>query len=81
MRKFRMYVALALAATAPGLWMRFSGMQVSGVADMAIAGMAILAAGFMLSWGVEAGEEHVSRGLALAVARYGHRVRASRTIL
>ena len=67
MRKFWMYVAIALAGTAPGLWLRFSGMHGSGVADMAIAGMAILAAGFMLSWGVEAAEEHVSRGLALAV--------------
>lgn len=67
MRKFWRYVALALIATVPGLWMRLTGTHVSVVADAAIAGLAILAAGFMLSWGVEAAEEHVSRGLALAV--------------
>ncbi|MEJ7745419.1 MAG: sodium:proton exchanger [Luteimonas sp.] len=67
MGKFWRYVALALIATVPGLWMRITGTHVSVVADAAIAGLAILAAGFMLSWGVEAAEEHVSRGLALAV--------------
>lgn len=67
MRKFWRYVAMALIATVPGLWMRFTGTHVSVVADAAMAGLAILAAGFMLSWGVEAAEELVSRGLALAV--------------
>jgi len=67
MRKFWLYVALALTATLPGLWMRATGAHVSVVADAGIAGLAILAAGFMLSWGLEAAEEHVSRGLALAV--------------
>lgn len=67
MRKFWRYVLLALLAATPGLYMRFAGIHVSGAADALIAGLAILGAGFMLSWGVEAAEEHVSRGLALAV--------------
>lgn len=67
MRKFGFYVLLALLAAAPGLFMRLSGTHVSAVVDALIAGLAILGAGFMLSWGVEAAEEHVSRGLSLAV--------------
>lgn len=67
MRKFWMYVVLALMAAAPGLFMRLTGTHVSAVVDALIAGLAILGAGFMLSWGVEAAEAHVSRGLSLAV--------------
>ncbi|MBA2590783.1 MAG: sodium:proton exchanger [Gammaproteobacteria bacterium] len=67
MRKFWLYVAVALVATLPGLSVRLAGMHVSAVAGALIAGLGILAAGFMLSWGLEAAEEHVSRGLALAV--------------
>ena len=67
MRKFWIYVVLALLASAPGLFMRLTGTHMSAVVDALIAGLAILGAGFMLSWGVEAAEEHVSRGLALAV--------------
>ena len=66
MRKFWLFVALALAAAAPGVLLRLGGAHLSPVADAGIAGLAILAAGFLLSWGVEAAEEHVSRGLALA---------------
>ena len=67
MRRFWLYVAVALLATMPGVWLRMTGTHLSVVAHAGIAGLAILAAGFMLSWGLEAAEEHVSRGLALAV--------------
>ena len=67
MRKFWIYVALALLAAAPGIFLRLKGVHFSPVADVLIAGLAILAAGFLLSWGVEAAEEHFSRGLSLAV--------------
>lgn len=67
MQKFAFYVALAVLAVLPGLILRLTGTQVSPLVDTPIAGAAILGAGFMLSWGVEAAEEHVSRGLALAV--------------
>ena len=66
MRRFWIFVALALIAAAPGLMLRLGGAHLSPVADAGVAGLAILAAGFLLSWGVEAAEEHVSRGLALA---------------
>lgn len=67
LQRFWFALAVALAATLPGLYLRFSGTQIAPAGMAAVAGIAILAAGFMLSWGVEAAEEHVSRGLALAV--------------
>lgn len=56
-----------MLAILPGLAIRLGGLHLAPVADLAVSGLAILAAGFLLSWGVEAAEEHVSRGLALAV--------------
>ncbi len=66
LRKFGMYVALAVLATLPGLILRLSGTKINPLVDTLIAGAAILGAGFMLSWGAESAEEHVSQGLALA---------------
>jgi cation:H+ antiporter len=67
MRGFWIALAIAMAAVVPGLALRLSGTGASPILEAALAAMAILAAGFMLSWGVEAAEAHVSRGLALAV--------------
>ena len=67
MRKFSLYVALAVAATLPGFYLRFSGIHVAPVLEAAIFFVAILGAGFLLSWGAEAAEEHVSQGLVIGV--------------
>lgn len=67
MRKFILYVALAVAATLPGLVMRVAGLHFAPLLDTMLFGIAILGAGFMLSWGAEAAEGHVSQGLAIAV--------------
>lgn len=67
MRKFSLYVALAIAAALPGLVMRVVGLHLSPPLDTLIFGVAILGAGFLLSWGAEAAEGHVSQGLAIAV--------------
>ena len=67
MRKFWLYVLIAALAALPGIYLRVSGTHLTAIATALIAGLAILGAGFMLSWGVEAAEEHVSRGLSLAV--------------
>lgn len=67
LQRFWFALAIALLATLPALYLRFSEVQIGPAGTAAVAGIAILAAGFMLSWGVEAAEEHVSRGLALAV--------------
>ena len=67
MRRFLIFVAIALLATAPAVLFRLLGIRPSPVADAAIFGVAILAAGFLLSWGAEAAEQHISQGLILAV--------------
>ena len=67
MKKFILYVAFAVAATLPGLTIRLTGAHVPTLAAAVIFFVAILGAGFLLSWGAEAAEKHVSRGLAVAV--------------
>lgn len=67
MKKLVLYIAIAMSATLPALLARIAGWHPGGVIEAAMAGVAILGAGFMLSWGVEAAEEHVARGLALGV--------------
>ena len=60
MRKFFLYLALAIAATLPGFYLRLTGTHAVPVLEAAIFFVAILGAGFLLSWGAEAAEEHVS---------------------
>ncbi|MDQ6801626.1 MAG: sodium:proton exchanger [Acidobacteriota bacterium] len=67
MKKFVVYVALAIASTVPGLIVRSAGVHLPAMASAAVFFAAILGAGFLLSWGAEAAEEHVSRGLAVAL--------------
>ena len=50
----------------PAILLRVEGWRPDPVLDMAVFGVAILAAGFMLSWGAEAAEKYVSQGLILA---------------
>ena len=66
MRRFLIYLALALLAAMPAIYLRFTGWRPSPVLDAGIFGLAVLAAGFMLSWGAEAAESRVSQGLMLA---------------
>ncbi|OGX81021.1 sodium/calcium exchanger protein [Hymenobacter glacialis] len=67
MKKFFLYVALAIAATLPGFYIRFTGTHLAPVFEAAVFFVAILGAGFLLSWGAEAAEEHVSQGLVIGV--------------
>ncbi|MCK9908004.1 sodium:proton exchanger [Microbacteriaceae bacterium K1510] len=66
MRRFLILVAIALLATLPALLFRFIGLRPSPILDAGVFGLAILAAGFLLSWGAEAAEQHISQGLILA---------------
>jgi cation:H+ antiporter len=65
-RRFLILVAIALLATLPALVFRFIGLRPSPILDAGVFGLAILAAGFLLSWGAEAAEQHISQGLILA---------------
>ena len=67
MRRFLILVALALAAVVPALVLRATGWRPSPILDAAAFGSAILAAGFLLSWGAETAEQHIAQGLILAV--------------
>ncbi|WP_082167153.1 sodium:proton exchanger [Methylobacterium aquaticum] len=67
MRRFLILVAVAVAATLPALLLRATGWRPSPLLDAAAFGSAILAAGFLLSWGAETAEQHIAQGLILAV--------------
>ena len=67
MKRFIFLVILALAAIAPAMLFRFMGWDSQPLVNTAIFGIAVLAAGFMLSWGAEVAESHISQGLILAV--------------
>lgn len=66
LRRFAGYLGVAVAATLPALVLRFGGWRPNPLLDAALFGVAILAAGFMLSWGAEAAEKRVSQGLIIA---------------
>ncbi len=66
MKRFLLLVAIALVAAAPAVLLALSGRRFGPVADAAIFGIGILAAGFLLSWGAEAAERHIAQGLVLA---------------
>lgn len=66
MKRFLLLVAMALAAVAPALAARAMQWHLHPVVGTAIFGGAVLAAGFMLSWGAEAAESRISQGLILA---------------
>jgi cation:H+ antiporter len=67
MKRFLFLVVIAVLATLPAILFRFMGLRPSPTLDAAVFGIAILAAGFLLSWGAEAAEQHISQGLILAV--------------
>jgi len=65
--RFAACLAVAGAATVPALTLRLSAWRPDPIFDAALFGMAILAAGFMLSWGAEAAEKRISQGLIVAI--------------
>jgi len=60
-------VGVAVAVAAPSPIVRLSGAELTSGVAVAISGVAILAAAFLLTWISEAAERDVSRGLALAL--------------
>ena len=66
MKRFLMLVGIAFAAIVPALFVRMTGWKLSPLAAASTFGIAVVAAGFMLSWGAETAEKHISQGLILA---------------
>jgi len=64
--RFVAYLGIAIAATIPAILLRLGGWRPDPLLDAALFGIAILAAGFMLSWGAETAEKRVSQGLIVA---------------
>ena len=67
MRKLWIPIAVAILAIVPAIFFRAIGWRPDPILDAAVFGIAILAAGFMLSWGAETAEGQISAGLILAV--------------
>lgn len=67
MRRFVLLVIMSLLAAAPAMGLRLTGWRPDPVTDALLFGVAVLAAGFMLSWGAEAAEKHISQGLIVAL--------------
>ena len=67
LRKLWLSIAVAALAAAPALYLRVAGIDTAPLLGAAIFGIAILAAGFMLSWGAESAEGQIASGLILAI--------------
>ena len=67
MRKLWISIAIAVLAMLPAIYLRATGLRSDPLIDASVFGVAILAAGFMLSWGAETAEGQISAGLILAV--------------
>ncbi|MBX9897143.1 MAG: sodium:proton exchanger [Qipengyuania sp.] len=67
MRKLWISIVIAIVAMLPAIYFRTTGLRPDPLIDAAVFGAAILAAGFMLSWGAETAEGQISAGLILAV--------------
>nr|WP_315249550.1 sodium:proton exchanger [uncultured Duganella sp.] len=66
-KRFLIMVGMATAAIMPAIVVRIMHLPMQPVVSTAVFGMAVLAAGFMLSWGAEAAESRISQGLILAI--------------
>jgi cation:H+ antiporter len=67
MRRFVILLAITAAAMIPAIFFRIEGWQPNPLLDAFLFGIAILAAGFFLSWGAEAAEKRISAGLIVAI--------------
>lgn len=65
--RFAIFLGIAVVATIPAIALRMGGWRPNPLLDALLFGAAILAAGFMLSWGAEAAEKRISQGLIVAV--------------
>ncbi|MDQ1445823.1 MAG: cation:H+ antiporter, partial [Acidimicrobiaceae bacterium] len=63
-------MAVAVAATVPGIFLRVTGSHVSDPADALLFGLAIVGSAFLLSWAAEVAQLDISAGLAIAVLAF-----------
>ena len=66
----RLALALALAATAPGIVLRLTEPHLAHPVEAVLYGLSIVGAAFLLSWGAEVAQLDISAGLAIAVLAF-----------
>lgn len=66
-QRFLTYLGIGLLVMAPGVVIRLTGLDLGAPAGIGIFGVAMLAAGFLLTAGSESAERHVTQGLAIAI--------------
>lgn len=59
-----------MAATVPGIVVRFTHPDIAHVVEAIIFGVAIISSAFLLAWGAEAAQVDISAGLAIAVLAF-----------
>ena len=62
----RAAIAIALAGTLPGVYLRITGTHLGTLPDTALFGLAIVSSAFLLAWTAEASETEIAQGLAVA---------------
>lgn len=62
-----LFIALALAATLPGIFLRLTGTHPDPILAAFLYGLAIVGAAFVLSWAAEVVQLDIAAGLALAL--------------
>jgi len=65
--QFAVPVGMALATATPAVVVRLGGLALAPLLGAALFGVAILAAGFLLSWGAEAAERYLATGFIVAL--------------
>ena len=66
----RVSLAIAIGATMPGVWLRFTVAHPPDVVAAFVYGLAIVGAAFLLSWAAEVAQLDISAGLAIAVLAF-----------
>ncbi|MGC8841137.1 MAG: sodium:calcium antiporter [Candidatus Sumerlaeaceae bacterium] len=65
-RRARFWLILAVLGCCPGIFLRLLGATVPAPLEALVAGISVLAAAFLLSWGSEAAQIDINRSLSLA---------------
>ena len=63
----RVSIVLAVAVTAPGIFLRVTGFHTTDPLDALLFGLGIIGAAFLLSWAAETAQLDISAGLAIAI--------------
>lgn len=63
-------IAIAVATTLPGLYMRLSGIHAENIGLTLVFGLSIIGAAFLVAWAAETAETEVTRGLAVAAIAF-----------